>query len=135
MSYAKFSSKIIVEFPDSESLDNAWFDPAEGVVGVSYKSNPEFVYEHSVEGYDDFEELINRINAARSGYHGYNKWKNERKARFQHQDRVKFDELWESLNDYQRENFYTWFTEKIKEFDPYYKTPIYMRTRKRKMWR
>lgn len=132
MNYVKLTSKIVVEFPESESLRSASFDPSENLVRVTYRSNPDFAYEHEVEGYDEFQSLLDLINELESGYHGYNQWKNERKARLQHRDRVKFDELWESLNDYQRLNFYTWFAEKIEEFDPYYKSPICLRISKQK---
>jgi len=127
MNYASFSNRIEVDFPLSDSLKSAAFDPVSNTVFVSYLSNPSFEYEHDVDGFDDFRELLDLINDYQSGYHGYEKWKELRKYKFQAEDREKFEKLWHSLNDYQRQNFYDWFTKKVEEARPGWQVPIYLR--------
>jgi len=135
MSYAKVTSKILVEFPGSEALHDGWFDSSNNLVGVSFNSNPAYYYEHEVNGWEEFQALLEEIDYQGSAKRGYDAWKNTRKARFQKQDRARFDELWEDLNEYQRQNFVEWFSEKAKEFDPVWSLPIYVRKQKFSPWR
>lgn len=118
------SEKVRVSFAGSDALSDGFYDAEEGVIGISYITNPDFYYEHSPCSYEDFEELLQYMKSYDSAGRGYKAWKKIRKDQFRAADRARFDELWDGLNDYQRKNFVEWFAEKARKHGTRWATPI-----------
>jgi len=116
MSYVKFEEQSIRgSFPYSEALAYFTYDPLNKVVSVSYKSNPDHYYDHDGCGIEDLQELLHLVDDLASARYGYDEWKARRKVTFQQRDLVTFNELWDGLNQYQRENLVEYVSNKRKD--------------------
>jgi hypothetical protein len=94
---------ISVHFPESDALTWAQYNEDLQRMDVAWRSNADKPYEHKEVDFDSFVEFINLIEKRRSAYQGYTEWKNIRKDRFKDRDMRAFEDLWDTLNVYQRE--------------------------------
>ncbi len=112
MSYIEYADKVRLRVPYSESLGWIEFTPALGMVGVSYKNDPEMFYEHFYCEAQDLHELTELIEEHQSGYKGYKIWKDRRRVDYEAQNLRLFEAFWRQLNDYEKLAMVEWAADK-----------------------